>query len=304
MLHGHTNTGSPDLDTGDSDETGQQITPGLSQLEIQYQHLIPDVVAEMQFLSHPYLDQLHLKINAEFHFLICQLCQEAIPTKEAQGHISNKHPELSLSFNKTHFYSIVKDLAIIPADLPANISGPRKPVHGLLIHDTIACGHCSSIFGKLTSMQNHHRSQHCDLPMPSSWRSCKGQHMKSEGVGMHRTFWEVIADEEVLPKSSRSIMVEQLMKEVNKELNMVQVPSDHRLVSPWLLTTQWHKYVESYNTSIEVLRGRVAFPQPQEEDYYTLIHSVELYFQKAVDLIENTDELVLQRLNSPDPIKK
>ncbi|KAI6019570.1 hypothetical protein EDC04DRAFT_2901767 [Pisolithus marmoratus] len=42
---------------------------------------------------------------------------------------------------------------------------------------------------------------------------------------------------------------------------------------------------------------------PDEEQYKTLAKSIQLYFEEAVSLIETTDELVLQRLNSPYPNK-
>lgn len=102
-------------------------------------------------------------------------------------------------------------------------------------------------------------------------------------------------------------MVEKVMKELEKELDMVQVSNDGRLVSPWLLTTRWHEYVAAFDTPAKEIRGRVALPQPDkgdEEDFRTLKDMVEAYFQEAVSLIDSMDELVLQRLNSPDPMKQ
>ncbi|KAF8442014.1 hypothetical protein L210DRAFT_3397815, partial [Boletus edulis BED1] len=70
-----------------------------------------------------------------------------------------------------------------------------------------------------------------------------------EGYGQYRIFWEVeiVTDSAQDPKE---VMVAKLMEELNEELKVVQVPTDHRL------------------------------------------------------LIDSTDELVLQRLNSPDPTKQ
>ena len=103
---------------------------------------------------------------------------------------------------------------------------------------------------------------------------------------------------------NQTALLAQLTKELENELRMVQVPKDRRLVSPWLLTTSWHTYVESLNLPIDQLCRLVALPQPQEKAVETLSAAVETYFQEAISLIDSTDELVLQRLNSPDPVKK
>ncbi|KAG6327692.1 hypothetical protein ID866_11397, partial [Astraeus odoratus] len=84
-----------------------------------------------------YLDHLHIKINTEFHFLVCQLYQEAIPTKEVQAHLVNKHMDLPYIFNDICFEDIIKDFDLA-SELPVDITDPRQPVHGLAIHDVIA----------------------------------------------------------------------------------------------------------------------------------------------------------------------
>ncbi|KAG6328002.1 hypothetical protein ID866_11087 [Astraeus odoratus] len=235
-----------------------------------------------------------MKINTELCFLFCQLCQEAVPTKEVQAHLVNKHVDLSYIFDNTCFENAIKNL-VLASELPIDISGPRKPIHGLAIHEVLACDNCSSLYTSSKVMREHHMDHHKDLPLLLSWRQCKAQRMKSQGPGRYHIFWEVIPEEDEIQRpSSQAIMVEKVMKELQKELDMVEAPSDQRLVSPWLLTTRWHEYVESLNTPIRELCCQVALPQPQEKDFETLINMVELYFQNAVDLIKSTDELVLQ----------
>ena len=239
----------------------------------------------------------------EFRFLVCQLCQEAIPTKETRSHLRNKHAELSSVFDKPCFDGIVKDLTIV-SKLPTDISGPRNPVHGLAIHTAIACGLCSSVFTKPAVMQKHYRNVHQNVKVPTSWRSCKAQCLKLKGLGQYQTFWEISTSEGEPRKSSRAIMVEKTMKELEKEQDTIQASGNHRLVSPWLLTTRWHEYVADFDIPAKELCRRVALPRPDEEDYRTLMDVVEVYFREAEALIDGTDELVLQRLNSPDPAKK
>ncbi|KAI6035744.1 hypothetical protein EDC04DRAFT_2897771 [Pisolithus marmoratus] len=42
------------------------------------QTMMEGVRTEHHFIHHPYLDSLNLAVNAEFHFLVCQLCEEGI----------------------------------------------------------------------------------------------------------------------------------------------------------------------------------------------------------------------------------
>ncbi|KAG1848267.1 hypothetical protein F4604DRAFT_1502194, partial [Suillus subluteus] len=80
------------------------------------------------------------------------------------------------------------------------------------------------------------------------------------------------------------------------------VPQDDRMVSPWLLTTRWHEHTCGHVT--EHLRDMVAIPKDDDdEDLLKLKEAVGVYFQDALDLLPTTDEITLQRLNSPDPIK-
>lgn len=40
-----------------------------------------------------------------------------------------------------------------------------------------------------------------------------------------------------------------------------------------------------------------------KHEQYRLVYMVHQYFQDATDLIDHTDELALQHLNTPDPTK-
>ncbi|KAI6009801.1 hypothetical protein EDC04DRAFT_2581486 [Pisolithus marmoratus] len=130
--------------------------------------------------------------------------------------------------------------------------------------------------------------------------------MKAEGAGSVRKLWQVTGDTRVGGDSRKKVLVDNLLKELDQELKTVQVPTDHHLVSPWLLTTHWHEWARWFRKPTEELRALVSPPHlsvPDEEQYKTLAKSIQLYFEEAVSLIDTTDELVLQRLNSPYPNK-
>ena len=124
--------------------------------------------------------------------------------------------------------------------------------------------------------------------------------MKAEGAGSQRTFWE-IADQTT---TELDHVTKQLMKDLEGQLENVLVPADHRLITPWLRTTRWHEYVAGSGLSIDWLRQSIMLPQRNEVDCTNLRHIMESYFRQALELLDRTDELVLQRINSPDPIKR
>ncbi|KAF8425053.1 hypothetical protein L210DRAFT_3509366 [Boletus edulis BED1] len=254
------------------------------------------------FIYHPFLASLNLVVNAEFRFLICQLCQEGIPTSTAQGHIKNKHPALLFAFDQDQFDNATRTVQLIPS-LPDTISGPRPIIHGLAVCKAFACDQCSTVMISLQKMKEHYSACHQGLPKPQQFRACKAQRMRAEGQGKQRALWEVIIMDSVV--DSKEIMVTTLMAELNKELEVVRIPTDGRLVSPWLRTTRWHEHIAATSTSIDDLRTRIALPRPQIEETCckNLQQLVEQYFQEALELIDTTDELILQRLNSPDPAK-
>ncbi|KAI6043284.1 hypothetical protein EDC04DRAFT_2600326 [Pisolithus marmoratus] len=139
------------------------------------------------------------------------------------------------------------------------------------------------------------------------WQSCQAQCMKAEGVGSACKLWEVTGDTRVGSDSREKVLVDNLLKELDQQLKTVQVPTDHHLVSPWLLTTHWHEWARWLRKPTEELCALVSPPcpsLPDEAHLKTLAQSIQLYFEEAVSLIDTTDELVLQQLNSPYPNKE
>ncbi|KAI5985430.1 hypothetical protein EDC04DRAFT_2913772 [Pisolithus marmoratus] len=259
---------------------------------------------ESHLIHHPYLDGLNMMVNVELRFLICQLCEEGIAPTAGRAHLVNKHAELLPMFDQDHFDSITMQLQVATS-LP-NIVGPRSRVHGLAVFDAMACDSCTMVYTKQKKMRAHHGSKHGDLPIPQHWRPCKAQRMKPEGAGMVRQLWEVATQARAGEDSRERALADKLLGELEEQLKTVRVPKDNRLVSPWLLTTRWHEWARWLRKPTEELRAMVALPRPslpEEEHYKTLVETIELYFEEAVTMIDSTDELVLQRLNSPDPVK-
>ncbi|KAF8124465.1 hypothetical protein EV363DRAFT_1178010, partial [Boletus edulis] len=253
-------------------------------------------------IFHPFLANHDIAVNAEFRILICRPCQEAIPANEAVAHLQNKHVHLASTFKKNRFEQVAQELGLV-SQLPNNMVGPRTPVHGLPVYNCLRCPHCSYISQHIKVLQIHYQSKHKELVPVIQWPSCKAQCWKRKGKGKLRAFWEVILTEQDTPAGSNEPLLAQLARELEEELLTVHVSKDRRLISPWLLTTGWHTFVESLNIPIEHACRLVALPPSHKREVEALSAAAEIYFQEAISLIDSTDELILKRLNSPDPTK-
>jgi hypothetical protein len=68
--------------------------------------------------------------------------------------------------------------------------------------------------------------------------------------------------------------------------------------------TQWHQYVAGSGLTIDWLCQSITLPQWNEVALKNIHGIVKYYFKQALELIYMTDELVLQVINSPDPLKR
>ncbi|KAG1877187.1 hypothetical protein F4604DRAFT_1924250 [Suillus subluteus] len=246
-------------------------------------------------IHHEYLKTLNLMINAELRLLCCEICQVAILPSTAKTHVKVEHSQRE--FDAVKFAEAVAEEGI-PSDLP-NLSGPRSRVKGLAVKDAIACGLCDKVLTNVKGMHNHHSEAHKGFAMPREWRACKAQRLRNGGPGTHQVLWEV--DSYVETEDQTEQLIRGIMKDMESVLQVVEAPQDERKVSPWLLTTRWHEHLAGQQA--DDLMGLVAIPKEDDELMPQLKKHVYAYFEGALALLSTTDELTLQRLNSPDPMK-
>ncbi|KAJ7907265.1 hypothetical protein B0H13DRAFT_2332549 [Mycena leptocephala] len=79
------------------------------------------------------------------------------------------------------------------------------------------------------------------------------------------------------------------------------VAANARLVSPFLNRTRWHEIRQPFNEQLPALIALAAFPA--QDEFRHLIDAIRAYFRRADSLFEDTEELVLQHLNTHDPSK-
>lgn len=279
------------------------LSPVLSHASVQEVDTI--ITSNDGLLHHPYLDTLHLVVNEEFHFLVCQMCSIALYKEDVIAHLTKNH--LTLQIDQVRFMQAITDM-MLAKNFPSSIVGPRNEVHGLSIQDAFACDHCSKLYLSENTIRSHHHKQHKNIPKPHSWRQCRVQGIHTQATAFHSSchlLWEISTKDIIQDgQPSREVLVESLLKELDEEFNVPMAASDERRVTPWLMTTRWHEYIASAEFNVECLCNMVAIPKDNDHILPGLRSAVNKYFHEALDLLPITDELVLKRLNSPSPIQQ
>src|SRR5882757_6351388 len=236
---------------------------------------------------------MNIAVNTELRVLCCVICQVALAPDHIFGHMEHVHPGIQV--NHSQYWQAVTNMNI-PDVLPNTIAGGRyrKSYEGLAVHDGIGCDFCNFVCGSSEWMKRHHRQMHPSLDSPKQWFSCKMQQLNR---GANKTFWQVAGDDEELHDHQEAI--DRMRKEMEEVTSVELVPQEGRMVSPWLLTTEWHKHVAGHD--VPALRKLVEIPKANDAEMPGLQSAVEAYFEHALTLLDTTDELILQRLNSPDP---
>ncbi|KAI6038203.1 hypothetical protein EDC04DRAFT_2604195 [Pisolithus marmoratus] len=214
-------------------------------------------------LHNSYLDSLNLAVNAEFDFLTCQICQTALGVDDVKQHLAKMHGTQS-RYKDDQFKLAISALEVV-LQPPPHITGPRSGER----------------------LQKHHARQHPNIPKPTSWQPCKIQQL-GPGPGHVQSFWEVESIQDDSGPTLHQSLVDSLLKELEPTLQVVQTPLDGRMVA---------------GKDIKQLCSLVALPKNDDGDIPGLKDIVEAYYEEAIPLLDRTGELVLQRLNSPDPTK-
>jgi hypothetical protein len=122
------------------------------------------------------------------------------------------------------------------------------------------------------------------------------------GVPQSARTWFRVSDSTECIAQSSDMLLDQLQEQMATVLEDPHQPTttDHRSISPWLLTTRWHEHINGYH--IKELIDLIAFPK--EAEFPRLKEVVIGYFQEATDLLPSLSELTQQILNSEDPLKQ
>lgn len=174
---------------------------------------------------------------------------------------------------------------------------PQDMFAGLKVNSVYGCPHCPYA-GNIKRVQDHAKKEHSGMAKMMVEKNVTTQILNVGITKSHIRVKEVVREvEEEVP--SLSVADEFNSFDWKEEMKERLVPNA-RMVSPWLMRTGWHKHVEGKD--VAALCQLVTLPEADE--FPGLQQAVLKYFDRATDLLDETDELVLQRLNSADPTKK
>jgi Orsellinic acid/F9775 biosynthesis cluster protein D len=244
------------------------------------------------------LDTISFAVNRALNSLICKPCKIAIPPAHAQGHLDAAHKGSGLKIDKMAFADATKAMEVSD-NLPSPPAGPGlQEFAGLQLHTGLRCHACPKIANGMVAMGVHYSKCHRDLIKPEDFPSVHFQQLNN-GV-MSKAKFEVQPRNLKTP-SPDEMLIATIRAETDQGFSKGLDPAtlNARSVSPWLLSTKWHLHVAGHIP--EELMGLV---KPlQEAQAPRLVTLVKQYFEDATDLIDHTDDLVLQHLNTPDPAK-
>lgn len=251
-----------------------------------------------ELCSHPSLDVIGFIVNRALNSLICVPCKVAILPAHVQSHLDVSHKGSGLKINSLAFADAVEAMGV-PESLPPTPTGPDlQEFAGLELHDGLRCGSCPAITNGMPAMGVHYSKYHKGIVKPKDFTSVKFQRLNN-GV-MHNTKFEVRPRNLKAPSPDEALIAT-MRAETDEAFAKGLDPArlNARSVSPWLLTTKWHLHIAGH--APEALMSAV---KPlQEAEVPRLVGLVKRYFEDAADLIDITDDLVLQHLNTPDPAK-
>ena len=253
-------------------------------------------------ISHPDIHHLGILIQPVLKLFICQQCQIALTGNNIGHHLHTFHNTTQdIQVNTINIQNIVDEYNLLQ-EMPI-ITGPVPQIHGLkLLNNYVKCPQCNNICSR-ESLRIHYNRQHSDI------KNCKinslpGIFAQQLNHGANKKLFQVIPypiSNISCPTSSPKDIIKNLRSERD---NLIQqyYPKDidARAVSPWLLATGWHIHIQPYD-AIELYK-LVAMPK-NEGRLGKLSYAVQSLLTHAYDLMVVTNTLILQKLNTADPIK-
>jgi hypothetical protein len=227
--------------------------------------------------------------------------------QQAQGHLNHSHPDDHLKISNALFQASLTtfDVGDIYPDPPESGLDPSKrllfpEIQGLKLHKGFRCEHCSKVLVSKLAMTTHHQEVHKRIPIPKDWPPCYLQQFHPRRA---QTMFEVSC--RANPASTPTI-VEDIIRDMHEMILSVKATAGQgtrrkvTVIDPWLLTCKWHIHVAPYDVS--ELRARVEMPK--DDEFPGMKELVQLYFERATALIDHTDDLTLQYLNTANPDKR
>lgn len=249
-------------------------------------------------ITTPDLNSLGLAINTELNVFICMHCASALTTTNVGGHFQRLHPEIRLL---STLDQLAADCGITDTyPIFAYPEEPRLQFSGIKVQqDASGCPLCAYTAVNPKTIQSHLTKKH-----PGSKASIltelQAQRLNKGASKASKKYIRV--KPRLPPITSTTFTLLDEFQDFKWQKYQVQDTPNARLVSPWLMRTNWHDHIHPHLAHIPELCELVEIPDATE--FPGLKHAVLMYFQTATGLLANTDELVRQIINSADPDKE
>lgn len=167
-----------------------------------------------------------------------------------------------------------------------------EPFDALPIMDGFCCLRCGYVGKTEATVGTHSSKEH--PAKKKKVEPCKYQVLSRKET--HKANFRV--HNRVVSTSTEPLyaLMQDLRRQVDTATKIRESDLNRRMVSPWLLASEWHIHVEGHNKE-----NLIALVEGRREEDKDLRDWVRRYFDAASDLIPQTDRLVKQKLNSPKP---
>ncbi|THH16280.1 hypothetical protein EUX98_g9326, partial [Antrodiella citrinella] len=230
-----------------------------------------------------------------YHTLTCTFCCMAYGLPAALVHSRKHHPDVSID---NALFANAATACNIHDTLPSTpLLAEGYPVFpDLKLHAGLVCLGCAQC-----SIAEKFMSQHVATHSPPAlYEQCVVQHF-NQSPGESRTWFKVLVPDTPVDTEGDAYSVEQELARLTKIIAVNQHKViDARDRSPWLLSCKWDQFTADLVPS--EAKQWIAFPKGAQWKYFS--DTVQEYFEDAIQLIAQTDELALQRLNTDYPMRK
>ena len=216
-----------------------------------------------------------------------------VPSR-VKDHFKSEHKDVKVNIDQICQVATTLD---IPDRYPEPWkAGPYPEVAGLKISSGLKCPDCTRVGTSAEWMRKMYPIDHPDNKglTPKSWIPCHVQRLHPTAA--KQLWWAKPAS--IKPPSTTEQILLRLHAHAEEWLKIEPEARDARAVSPWLLANQWHLYIGNLD---KPTLARLVSPPGHGTILYPLAHMVKEYFSHCEAMFLQTDVLVLQYLNSPNP---
>jgi hypothetical protein len=252
---------------------------------------------DKDLITTSFLSQFSIAINDTLCLFICLSCGSGHTTPGLLEHLKKKHAHTG--FKKEHKAAIqtLAESANISDSYPIIISSETPPAKysGLPVHSSAGCPHCPFVNSTKKLINQHLKAEHAELGGQAE------ENIPTQVInrGVTKNLFRVTLPTQTEAPQQTDAILKDFQNFNWKSVETALAIPNARMISPWLMRTGWHLHVQPYDK--KQLGDLVKMP---EKDTFPGLHeNVTQYFETATNLLNDTDELVLQRINTADPDK-